>query len=56
MLLDEKYCFTGLNVGIEKRQRIKWIIDTTIGYDRPLSVLGYLLGYSGPRQVIVHYK
>ena len=42
--------------GVTKNHQIKWIVDVTIGYDRPIGVFEYLLGYHGPRQVIVHYK
>ncbi|XP_076810257.1 acyl-CoA:lysophosphatidylglycerol acyltransferase 1-like [Clavelina lepadiformis] len=36
--------------------KLKWVVDVTIGYTRPSSILEYLLGYTGPTQTVVLYR
>ncbi|XP_078494702.1 acyl-CoA:lysophosphatidylglycerol acyltransferase 1 [Ciona intestinalis] len=35
---------------------IKWIVDVTIGYNRPISILEHIMGHHGPVTITVHYR
>ncbi|XP_076821101.1 acyl-CoA:lysophosphatidylglycerol acyltransferase 1-like [Clavelina lepadiformis] len=35
---------------------LKWVVDVTIGYTRPNSILEYLIGYTGPTQTVILYR